>query len=36
VSADLELDPWIYSLGVGYRFNLSDIFGRRAEAVPMK
>lgn len=34
---DLDVDPWIFSLGVGYRFNLSDIFGsRHAEAVPMK
>jgi outer membrane protein len=33
----IDLDPWIFSLGVGYRFNLSDVFGsRHAEAVPMK
>jgi outer membrane protein len=33
----IDLDPWIFSLGVGYRFNLSDIFGsRHAEAIPMK
>jgi outer membrane protein len=32
-----EIDPWIFSVGLGYRFNLSDIFGsRQAEAVPMK
>lgn len=36
VRADLDLDPWIFSAGLGYRFNLEDIFGRRAEAVPMK
>jgi outer membrane protein len=34
---DIDLDPWIFSVGLGYRFNLSDIFGSRtAEAVPMK
>jgi len=31
LKADLDIDPWIYSLGVGYRFNLEDIFGRRAQ-----
>jgi outer membrane protein len=36
VTADVEIDPWIYSLGVGYRFNLDDIFSRRAEAAPLK
>jgi outer membrane protein len=35
--ASIDLDPWIFSVGLGYRFNLSDIFGSRsAEAVPMK
>jgi outer membrane protein len=34
---DVNIDPWIFSVGLGYRFNLSDIFGSRsAEAVPMK
>jgi outer membrane protein len=33
---DLELDPWIFSVGVGYRFNLSDIFGARHAEAPMK
>lgn len=34
---DLGIDPWIFSVGLGYRFNLSDVFGSRsAEAVPMK
>ncbi len=36
VTADVDIDPWIYSLGVGYRFNLDDIFSRRAEAAPLK
>jgi outer membrane protein len=36
ITADVEVDPWIYSVGLGYRFNLEDIFGRRAEAAPMK
>lgn len=29
VTADVELDPWIFTVGVGYRFNLSDVFGGR-------
>ena len=34
---DVDIDPWIFSVGLGYRFNLSDVFGsRQAEAVPMK
>ena len=34
---DVDIDPWIFSVGLGYRFNLSDIFGsRHAEAIPMK
>jgi outer membrane protein len=36
VTADLDLDPWIYSLGVGYRFNLEDLLGRRGNPVAMK
>ncbi len=37
ISADVDLDPWIISAGLGYRFNLSDVFGSRtAEGVPMK
>ena len=24
---DVELDPWIFSVGLGYRFNLSDVLG---------
>lgn len=36
VTADVTVDPWIFSLGVGYRFNLEDVFGRRAEAAPLK
>jgi outer membrane protein len=31
VTADLELDPWIVSAGLGYRFNLDDLFARRNE-----
>ena len=33
--ANVTVDPLIVSLGVGYRFNLSDLFGRRAEATPL-
>lgn len=29
VTADVELDPWIFTVGVGYRFNLSDVLGPR-------
>lgn len=37
VTAEVDIDPWIYSVGVGYRFNLEDIFGRRtAQYAPMK
>jgi len=31
-----DLDPLIISAGLGYRFNLSDIFGSRAPAEPLK
>ncbi len=35
--ADVDLDPWIVSANVGYRFNLSDVFGRREAAYePLK
>lgn len=33
---DLGIDPWVFSVGLGYRFNLSDIFGSRAEAASLK
>lgn len=36
VVGDADLDPWIFSAGLGYRFNLGDIFGHRAEAAPIK
>lgn len=36
VSADVDIDPWIFSVGVGYRFNLSDVFGARHEAAALK
>ena len=36
LKADVDVDPLIVSAGLGYRFNLEDIFGRRSEAVPMK
>lgn len=35
VQADLDIDPLIVSAGLGYRFNLDDLFGRR-EAGSMK
>ena len=36
VVGDAELDPWIFSAGVGYRFNLDGLFGHHAEAAPIK
>jgi outer membrane protein len=38
VRADADLDPWIFSAGFGYRFNLSDVFGHRAQtaSIPIK
>lgn len=33
--AEHDLDPWVVTANLGYRFNLSDLFGRR-EAVPLK
>jgi len=38
VRADADLDPWIVSAGLGYRFNLSDVFGHRAQtaSIPIK
>jgi outer membrane protein len=35
VQADVDIDPWIISAGVGYRFNLEDLFGSRT-AAPLK
>lgn len=35
ITADVEIDPWIYSVGLGYQFNLDDVFGRR-EAAALK
>lgn len=38
VRAKADLDPWIFSAGLGYRFNLSDVFGHSAQtaSVPIK
>lgn len=35
-SADVDVDPWIFSVGLGYRFNLSDIFGSREAPETLK
>jgi len=35
VVAKHDLDPWFLTANLGYRFNLSDLFGRR-EVVPLK
>ncbi len=36
VVGDADVDPWIFSAGVGYRFNLGDIFGHQAQVAPIK
>jgi outer membrane protein len=36
VSGKFDLDPWIVSAGVGYRFNIEDIFGGRSAPVALK
>jgi outer membrane protein len=36
VVGDAQLDPWIFSAGVGYRFNLDGLFGHQAQAAPIK
>ena len=36
VVGDADVDPWIFSAGVCYRFNLGDIFGHQAQAAPIK
>jgi outer membrane protein len=33
--AEHDLDPWVVTANLGYRFNLSDLLGRR-EVVPLK
>ncbi|MEQ1576976.1 MAG: OmpW family outer membrane protein [Hyphomicrobium sp.] len=32
VNGDADIDPWIFSAGLGYRFNLEDVFGSRESA----
>lgn len=36
ITAKVDVDPLIVSAGVGYRFNLEDIFGGRSSAAPLK
>ena len=36
LSGNFDLDPWIVSAGVGYRFNLEDVFGRPYQPVALK
>lgn len=36
IVADVDIDPWIISAGVGYRFNLEDVFGRRYQPAALK
>ncbi len=31
LTGDVDVDPWLFSADLGYRFNLSDIFSRRDE-----
>jgi outer membrane protein len=35
VVGDADVDPWIFSAGFGYRFNLGSLFGHQAEAAPI-
>lgn len=35
-TANVDIDPWIYSVGLGYRFNLEDVFGPRSAPVALK
>ena len=36
VAGKFDLDPWIVSAGVGYRFNIEDLLGRRSAPVALK
>lgn len=36
IVAKVDVDPLIVSAGLGYRFNLGDIFNRRSTAAPLK
>ncbi len=36
IVAKVDIDPLIISAGLGYRFNLDDVLGRRSAAAPMK
>ncbi|MEZ5773150.1 MAG: OmpW family outer membrane protein [Hyphomicrobiaceae bacterium] len=36
VRGDAQIDPLIVSAGIGYRFNLEDIFGHRGSDIPLK
>lgn len=36
IVAKVDIDPLIVSVGVGYRFNLGDIFGHRQDYGPLK
>jgi hypothetical protein len=33
---EADVDPWIFSAGFGYRFNLGDLFGPGAETAYIK
>ena len=36
IVAKVDVDPLIISAGLGYRFNLADLFSRRSEPAPLK
>lgn len=36
IKANVDVDPLIISAGVGYRFNLEDLFGSRSAPAPLK
>lgn len=36
IAGSFDLDPWIISAGVGYRFNIEDLFGSRSAPAALK
>ena len=36
ITADVDIDPWIFTASVGYRFYIGDLFGRGRHGEPLK
>ena len=36
IEGDVDIDPWIISAGVGYRFNIEDLIGARSAPAALK